>query len=225
MYLKEYNVRSGLRFTLTKYNLKNLPQLFDFVKEYEIERVCFYHLVPVGRGSDISHLVPGRDEIRDAMTNIIEWTEKLTREGRKTEVLTVDNHADNVFLYLRKRGISEADAKEMLEKIKSNGGAKYSSGVGIACIDAEGNVHPDQFWPDVTLGNVRDKTFSEIWTDKTNLVLTALRDRTQHIKGRCRKCQWLELCGGGLRSRAYAHSGDSWSEDPGCYLSDEECFS
>ncbi len=42
------------------------------------------------------------------------------------------------------------------------------------------------------------------------------------MKGRCARCRWLEVCGGNLRVRAEAVTGDPWEADPACYLSDEE---
>lgn len=38
-----------------------------------------------------------------------------------------------------------------------------SSAPGNADIDTQGNVHPDQFWETVTLGNVKEVPFSKIW--------------------------------------------------------------
>jgi len=209
-------INCGLRFTLTKYNLKNLSQIFEFVGEHNISRVCFYHLVPTGRGESIKELTPTAEETREAIDRIISWSEKILSQGFDTEVLTVDNHADNIYLYLKKQ------STDILNLIKQNGGAKFSSGVGISCIDELGNIHPDQFLRDITFGNVRNEMFSHIWTNPKNEIHKGLKDRLKLIKGRCSTCKWLELCGGGLRSRAYALTSDPWEADPDCYLTDEE---
>ena len=103
-----------------------------------------------------------------------------------------------------------------------NGGGANSSGVGIANIDSYGNVHPDQFWQTYTAGNVRERPFSEIWTDSREPLLTALRDRLPKLKGRCASCRWNTLCGGSFRVRALQVTGDPWGPDPTCYLTDEE---
>jgi radical SAM protein with 4Fe4S-binding SPASM domain len=95
--------------------------------------------------------------------------------------------------------------------------------VGIADIDFLGNVHPDQFWMHHTLGNVRERPFSEIWQDTSDELLAGLRDRAPLLKGRCGGCQWKDVCGGSFRVRADQMHGDPWAEDPGCYLTDEEC--
>lgn len=221
--LKKYNVGSGLRLTLNKRNISQIGSIFKFIETTEINRVCFYHMVPVGRGKNMTDLIPNGGEIRNCLDKIIDWTETLVERNLSTEVLTVDNHADNIYLYLKKLKITNnGDAAKMMKCIKSNGGASLSSGVGIACIDAMGYVHPDQFWPDCVIGNIREKRFSEIWTDESNPVLFELRNKKSLIKGRCSRCKWLDICGGGLRSRAYAYFEDHWASDPGCYLSDTE---
>ena len=47
-------VRVGLRLTLTQRNVQDIQALFDFFEAEGIERVCFYHLVPSGRGAGIA---------------------------------------------------------------------------------------------------------------------------------------------------------------------------
>jgi len=74
-----------------------------------------------------------------------------------------------------------------------------------------------------TLGNVRERKFSEIWQDTSDPLLAGLRDRGPLLKGRCAGCQWKDICGGSFRVRAEQVYGDPWAEDPGCYLTDEEC--
>jgi radical SAM protein with 4Fe4S-binding SPASM domain len=64
----------------------------------------------------------------------------------------------------------------------------------------------------VTVGNVREKSFREIW--ESSPVLQQLRD-AQQLKGRCGVCEFNELCGG-CRCRAYAAYGDYLQEDPAC---------
>ncbi len=38
----------------------------------------------------------------------------------------------------------------------------------------------------------------------------------------CASCRFLDVCGGNFRVRAEATTGDLWSCDPACYLTDEE---
>lgn len=219
---KEAGARVGLRLTLTKRNVQDLEALFDFFEAENIERVCFYHLVPSGRGAAIMADDLTHAEARGAVDRILAKARFFKGAGRETDILTVDNHVDGVYLYLKLLAEGDPRAADVWKLLTWNGGGMYSSGVGIGCIDYEGKVHPDQFWWHYDLGSVRDKPFSEIWTNPDEPLLAGLRDRRSHIKGRCRQCRFFDACGGSLRVRADAYYSDPWAPDPACYLTDEE---
>ena len=215
-------VRVGLRLTLTKRNVQDIGGLFDFFEAEGIERACFYHLVPSGRGRAIADEDLTHSQTRDALDHILAQTRLYKQAGRKTDILTVDNHVDGVHLYLKLLAEGSSQAPQVWQLLTWNGGGLYSSGVGIGCIDYNGNVHPDQFWWHYDLGSIHQRPFSEIWTDPQEPLLKGLRDRRSRIKGRCRLCRYFDACGGSLRVRADAHFGDPWAPDPACYLRDEE---
>ena len=198
----------------------DLHQIFDFIEAEGVQRACFYHLVYSGRGSAADELKPA--EVRKAMDIIFERTMSFHKRGLTKEILTVDNHADNVYLYLKLRELNPEFAEQVYQLMKWNGGGANSSGIGISNIDTQGNVHPDQFWQSATFGNVKERPFSEIWSDNSNPLLAGLRNRLPLLKGRCGVCRYKEICGGSFRVRALQVYGDPWAEDPACYLSDEE---
>jgi len=216
------DVRVGLRLTLTKRNVQDIEALFEFFEKEGIERVCFYHLVPSGRGSGIAGEDLTHAQSRNAIETILVRAKQFKQAGRKTDILTVDNHVDGVYLYLKLLEEDRQRAQEVWKLLVWNGGGLYSSGVGIGCIDFNGNVHPDQFWWHYNLGNVRKKSFSQIWTNPDEPLLKGLRNRRVYIKGRCRLCKFFDVCGGSLRVRADLHFHDPWAPEPACYLTDEE---
>jgi Fe-coproporphyrin III synthase len=151
---------------------------------------------------------------------ILNRTDDLYRREQLKEVLTVDNHADGPYLYLRMLGEGSPRAADVMELLKMNEG--NNSGRGIGCISWDGRVHADQFWRHYSFGNVRQRPFSEIWTDLANPLMKQLKDKKLYVTGRCSRCRWLDICGGNFRVRAEAATGDLWSPDPACYLTDEE---
>jgi radical SAM protein with 4Fe4S-binding SPASM domain len=221
--LKAVNQKVGLRITLAGATIDGLEAIFDLLERESIDRVCFYHLVPVGRGAKQSMVAPVR--VRQGIETILSRTKSLNRTGRKIEVLTVDNHCDGPFVYLKLKEAGDPGADDVNKMLKWNGGAMGSGGVGIACIDWTGTVHPDQFRMDYSVGRVREKRFGEIWDNSDEPMLKKLRNRREYITGRCSKCRFFELCGGSLRARAQNLTGDAWASDPACYLSDEEISS
>ena len=213
-------LKVGLRFTINRRNVAEIPAIFKIIEEEHIPRVCFYHLVYAGRGSALIHEDLDHEETRKVVEQIIDLTAELHRKGDPKEVLTVDNHADGVYLYLRLLRENPARAAEVLELLGFNEG--NSSGRGIACVSWDGSVHPDQFWRHLTLGNVRERDFGDIWTDPKNELLMKLKNKKPHVTGRCAHCKWLDICGGNFRVRAEAVTGDLWASDPACFLTDEE---
>ncbi|MHC4114224.1 MAG: radical SAM protein [Planctomycetota bacterium] len=215
-------VRIGLRLTLTKRNVQDLEALFGFFETEAIERACFYHFVPSGRGVAIASDDLTHSQSRAAIETILAKTRQFKEAGRKTDILTVDNHVDGVYLYLKLLKENPSRAEKVWKLLTWNGGGLYSSGVGIGCIDFNGRVHPDQFWWHYDLGDIHERPFSEIWTDPDEPLLNGLRNRRAHVKGRCRLCNFFDACGGSLRVRADLHFGDPWAPEPACYLTDEE---
>jgi radical SAM protein with 4Fe4S-binding SPASM domain len=210
----------GLRLTLTRRNCMDLHDIFDFLEAEDIQRACFYHLVYTGRGNTADELTHA--DIRRAMDIILERTQSFHDRGLRKEILTVDHHADNAYIYLKLRERDPVRAEEVYKLMKWNGGGANSSGIGIANIDWLGNVHPDQFWQTAVLGNVKQHPFSEIWSDNSIPLLANLRNRLPLLKGRCGACQFKEICGGSFRVRAWQVYHDPWAPDPACYLSDQE---
>jgi radical SAM protein with 4Fe4S-binding SPASM domain len=87
----------------------------------------------------------------------------------------------------------------------------------VAYLDSTGEVYPCQFLRDQSLGNVKDRSLQDIWTDEKNIFLQELHNKKDFLKGRCGECRHKAICGG-CRSRAKACSGSLWAEDPACYL-------
>ncbi|MEW5693304.1 MAG: radical SAM protein [Candidatus Hydrogenedentota bacterium] len=218
----EMGLRVGLRLTLTKYNYKDLENVFDFIDKENIQRVCFYHLVYAGRGMNIKDLDLTPGETRMTMNKILSKTRDFVEKGKKIEVLTVDNHVDSVYIYLKLLKENKIRAKEVYKLLKQNGGGLYSSGVGIGCIDYMGEVHPDQFWMHYTLGNILERPFKEIWMDRKDPLMAGLKNRLILLKGKCSRCKYKEICGGSLRVRADIIYNDPWKPDPACYLTKDE---
>lgn len=217
---QDAGIKVGLRFTVNKFNVMEIPKIFQLLEEMDIPRVCFYHLVYAGRGSELVKDDLSHEETRAALDLIIDETKRLHAAGKPKEVLTVDNHADGPYIYLRLLKEDPERAKEVLELLKWNEG--NNSGRGIGCVSWDGEVYADQFWRHYSFGNIKDRPFSKIWMDTSEPLLGKLKEKKKHVKGRCSSCTWLDVCGGNFRVRAEAVSGDVWAPDPACYLTDEE---
>ncbi|MGB5992975.1 MAG: 12,18-didecarboxysiroheme deacetylase [Desulfobacterales bacterium] len=217
---KKAGIKVGLRFTINKSNTGQISEIFNLLEEMDIPRVCFYHLVYAGRGSELVKEDLSHEESRKAVDLIMDLTKQLHDRDNPKEVLTVDNHADGPYLYLRLLKENPERAREVLELLEMNEG--NSSGIGIGSISWDGEVYADQFWRHYSFGNVRNRPFSKIWADTSDPLMKKLKEKKRHAKGRCATCRWLDICAGNFRVRSEAVTGDIWAPDPACYLTDEE---
>ncbi len=217
---KKAGIKVGLRFTINKSNDGQISEIFKLLEEMDIPRACFYHLVYAGRGSDLVKEDLSHEESRKAVDLILDLTKQLHDKGDLKEILTVDNHADGPYLYLRLLRENPERAREVLELLEMNQG--NSSGIGIGCVSWDGEVYADQFWRHYSFGNVRNRPFSEIWADTSDPLMKKLKQKKKYAKGKCKTCRWLDICAGNFRVRSEAVTGDVWAPDPACYLTDEE---
>lgn len=213
---KAAGLRVGLRFTLTVHNWPYLGFVFDLARHLGIRRLCFYHLVRCGRASPAD--APDAGLTRSILDTIIELTGSYA--DHLDEVLTVGNHADGPYLIMRM--IREANPlyQEALSCLRQAAGNR--SGLGIACVGPDGNVYADQFWRNYSLGNVRQRSFAQIWYDPTNPVLSLIRNKEGFADIRCRSCCWFDICRGNYRFLGPDPDISNWINEPACYLNDDE---
>jgi heme d1 biosynthesis radical SAM protein NirJ len=216
----ERGIKVGLRFTMTQDNASELPELLALMDTEGIDKFYLSHLNYAGRGnrnrkSDVMH-----QTTRWAMDLLFDTCWQDAKQGRGREFVTGNNDADAVYLLHWAQHHAADRVERLRRKLREWGG--NASGVNIANIDNLGNVHPDTFWWHYDLGNVRDRSFSEIWSDSSEPLMAGLRQRPRPVQGRCGACAHLDVCGGNTRVRAYQMSDNVWAEDPACYLSDGE---
>lgn len=220
---RDLDLKIGVRFTMTQDNAHDLPALLKLVEDEGIDRFYFSHLNYAGRGNknrkdDAQHKLT-----RWAMDLLFETCWEYQQRDLHKEFTTGNNDADGVyFLHWVRRRFPER-AAHVEAKLRQWGG--NSSGINVANIDNLGNVHPDTMWWHYTLGNVKERPFSQIWPDTADPLMAGLKRYPRAVKGRCGTCAYLPICNGNTRVRAQQTTGDAWAEDPGCYLDDEEIAS
>lgn len=215
-----HNIRTGLRFTMTRDNIDQIPQIFQIALDSGIKRICFYHLIRTGRAEVLNDCVPEPGQIRQAVNAIIDLTDIFVKEGKLEEVLTVGNHADGAFLLRRMEKENHpnlAQARELLQRAAGN-----RIGQNICSINWDGEVYPDQFWRNYSLGNIMEQSFADIWQNEGDAVMKILRSKTDYKDPKCARCKWFDLCKGNFRSLTGKADIADWQNEPGCYLSEQE---
>ena len=217
-------IKVGLRYTMTALNGHDFPALLELMRTEGAQKFYFSHLNYAGRGNihrgkDAHHIAT-----REAMELLFDRTWDAAVRGLDEEYVTGNNDADGPYLllWLHKRQ-PELHARfgiDLRRRLVAWGG--NSSGVNVANIDNLGHVHPDTMWWHHDLGSVRERQFGEIWADTRDPLMAGLKAKPRRVGGRCAGCRDFDICGGNTRVRAQQLSGDTWGEDPGCYLLDEE---
>lgn len=213
-------IKVGLRFTLTQDNKQDLPGLLQLMDDEHVDKFYLSHLNYAGRGNknrrdDLHHKMT-----REAMDLLFDTCWQDVQSGRRREFVTGNNDADGVYLLLWVRKNMPEHAQRLEQMLLRWGG--NSSGVNISNIDNIGNVHPDTMWWDYTIGSIKQRPFSEIWMDTSDPLMAGLKLDQRPVEGRCAECNYLNICGGNSRTRAWQLTGNFWAEDPGCYLDNDE---
>ncbi len=217
---REAGLKVGMRFSITRDNAAELPSLLNLMHTENIDKFYLSHLNYGGRGNRHRRNDAVFDMTRQAMDLLFDTCLADLRAGREREYVTGNNDADAVYLLHWAERRFPDRVPQLRDSLTAWGG--NASGVNIANIDNLGNVHPDTFWWNYNLGNVRERPFSQIWPDTSDPLMAGLKAKQRPLRGRCGVCSFRQICNGNTRVRAFQTTGDPWAEDPGCYLSDAE---
>lgn len=211
--LKE-NIKVGLRFSITKLNVKSLKFIFELVEKEEIPKLYISHLVFSGRGRK-TYSIEDKKEYRNIVNFIIQKAFDYVERGLKIDIVTGNNEADSVILYEEFKRRFPNSAQNLYERLLTWGGNQ--AGVKLMNIDHRGNLKPDPFFFH-SIGNIKDDKTIETWKKGENEILKFLRQKPRRIKGKCSVCPYINICNGSSRPRAFAVFNSYFEEDPACYI-------
>ena len=213
-------IKTGLRFTITKFNYDRIPYIFDIASSAGVRRICFYHLIRMGRAGSLDEQSLTASQTRTCIDTIIEKTREFVKKGLVDEVLTVGNHADGPYLLTKMLKEKHPGYETARQLLLDNGGNK--TGEKIACVGWQGDIYADQFWRNYPIGNIKEESFKRLWAGESDCVLKKLRDKSNFADAGCLKCRWFDLCKGNFRFLGPDPDDSQWQNEPACYLRDEE---
>ncbi len=207
----ENNIKVGLRFTLTPNTYDSLKHIFDLSEKENIPKIYISHLVYSGRGQNLPELM--RSFYKSAVDFILEKAFFYVENGIKIDIVTGNNEADAVYLYLKFKERYPELSHRLYERLKIWGGNR--SGDKILNIDFQGNVKPDTFYHH-SIGNIKEKPLKQILQESQ--LIKMLNRHPRILEGKCSDCRFLEICNGSSRPRAFFTYGSYKAEDPACYI-------
>ncbi|MBI5286153.1 MAG: radical SAM protein [Deltaproteobacteria bacterium] len=193
--LRQHGLDFQIQVSVTKDNIKELPQIIEYSHRKGARAVNIFFLVCTGRGQEVTDITPSQYE------GVLRYIAEAEREyeGRMMVRARCAPH----FL----RVASEINPDSSVLKGATSGciaGAHYFR------ITPVGDITPCPYMP-IKAGNIKERGLAEVWWNSQ--VFQPLRN--PNYNGRCKNCEFNDICGG-CRARAYAATGDMMGEDPWC---------
>jgi len=176
--LKKAGIEVQVNCTVTHQNYDEIDDIMELAESLGVENFHLFFLVPTGRGTDIEDITP---EMYEGMI-------KNTLAKTMKHKLNVKPSCAPQFMRVAKE-----QGVDMSRWVRG-----CMAGLYYCRIYPSGEVTPCPYMP-VSLGNIRDKSFKDIWFNSP--VFEDLRD-FDRLKGKCGACEHREVCGG-CRARAY----------------------
>lgn len=190
--LKEAGLAVQIHTTVMDWNVEELEALTDFAIDIGAMGHHVFFLVPTGRAVNIE-----QEALR-----VAQYEKTISMLMKKQQEVAIEIKPTCAPQFMRiaaAKGVSHRFTRGCL------------AGISYCIISPVGQVQPCAYL-DIKLGNVRERSFADIWRD--NPVLQQLREA--EYKGKCGICDFKDRCGG-CRARAYYYSGgDMMAEDNWC---------
>lgn len=195
---KKVGLKVQFHATMTKINLKQLPEVIKLADRYQVDRIYIGALISIGRGIQISQMCLSSKEIKRVFNTVIE-------QQIKTKVW-LRPVCPQFWAFLKSEGLISDDNEHKF--------IGCTAGISSFHVRPNGDVTLCAELP-LKIGNVREKSFTSIIKEAE--ILQRFRHRENEIGGNCADCQYLSICGG-CRARAYTFNDNVFSEDPACFL-------
>jgi radical SAM protein with 4Fe4S-binding SPASM domain len=179
------------------FNRGDVRDMVEFADYYGARVVNFFFMVCTGRGEKLTDITP--EQYEEALSTLIDLQAKYP--GMMIRARCAPHF---------KRIAYQKDPHSPITKAEGYMGGGCLAGSHYCRIAPDGEVTPCPYMP-LSVGNVRDERFPEIWENAP--VFKDLRG--WQLKGKCGECEFEDICGG-CRARPYASHGDYLDEDLWC---------
>ena len=194
--------------TFSRRNIGEIDDLVALMERLQITLWSVFFLVPLGRGK-LGELLSA-EEFEQVFARLGSLSRTAPFDIKTTEA----QHYRRFLLQQRaaeRSAGTSASAPERVQDAIGRAPRGLNDGKGFVFISHKGDVFPSGFLP-LSAGNVRQEPLAAIYRDSP--LFRGLRDG-ERLEGKCGACEFKHICGGS-RARAYALTGNPWSEEPCC---------
>ena len=203
---KKHGIDFIINSSFTRRNEEYIPDVYHLAKNMGAMAWYLFMIVPTGRGEQIMNELISKEKYED----ILDW--HYSMEKNEPDMLVRPTCAPHYYrLVLQKAKEEDITFERRTLKFSTGGSKGCLAGQLICLIDVDGNVLPCSYFPKPA-GNIRTQSFRDIWENSG--LFKELRDFSGY-RGKCGKCEYLNVCGG-CRARSYAVNGDYLAEEPFC---------
>jgi heme b synthase len=201
---REAKLDFQINTTITHMNIDEFPAIHELAVSLGAVAHHIFMLVPMGRGKDLGKGAISAQKYEETLHWFYDRKDKAPLQLKAT-------CAPHYYRIMRQR--AKAEGKEIdfdtfgLDAVTRG----CLGGSGFVFISHVGQVQPCGYL-DVDCGNLREKSFREIWLNSP--VFNDLRDLKRY-EGKCGNCEYIRVCGG-CRARAYQAADNYLAEEPLC---------
>ncbi len=203
--LRSVGIQFQINTTISRRNVDEIEDIMKLAENIGAKALHIFMLVPVGCGVEI---VETEMISKEKYESVLNWFYDKSKETRLELKATCAPH---YYRIIRQRAKTEGRKLTF----ENDGMAAVTrgclAGTGVCFISHRGDVQPCGYLP-VSVGNVRNQQFHEIW--ETAPVFISLRN-LDNLTGKCGLCEYKTFCAG-CRARAFHESGDYLADEPYC---------
>lgn len=195
--------------TFSRRNIAEIDAIVALMENLRITLWSVFFLVPTGRGK-LNDLL-NAEEFEQVFAKVYSLSKTASFDIKTTEAQHYRRFVLQQRVGERKLGTEMHAATEKVSDAIGRAPRGLNDGKGFVFISHTGEVFPSGFLPQ-SAGNIRRQQLSVVYRESP--LFRNLRD-TSKLEGKCGACEFKEICGGS-RSRAYALTGNPYSEEPCC---------
>ena len=201
---KKGDLEFQINTTITQLNLYLIGDILQLAVDLGAVAHHIFLLVPTGRGKELQDQEISTLDYEKTLNWFYEQRERVPLQLKAT-------CAPHYYRILRQRAKKEGKKITPKEHGLDAMTRGCLGGISFCFISHIGQVQPCGYL-ELDCGNVRKKSFREIW--ETSEVFKNLRN-TDRYQGKCGRCEFRKVCGG-CRARAYETLGNYMAEEPYC---------
>lgn len=204
--LTNNNINVSISTTLTSQNIREIPDIYSLGKDLKVKRIslCRFKIC----SEEQSYLKPNSDEVFLYVAKLLDNIEGDNSINVKLKFLKVFDFLNYDFGTKLLDKYMESNEVSQVNNLMCHRHEKVN-----VCADGKIYLCADTESEELCLGNLKEKSFYEIWKNRFDNVFFQERILENSV---CQKCKYVSLCSAGCPAKAYCSYGNINTPDSEC---------